>query len=159
MTPLEGIKELRRQTQAPFAQCQKAWVDSEANLEKALELLQKQGVKLAGKKAGKIASEGVVRSLIQAEGALGVLVELNCETDFVARNEDFLQFADDVAHRAIEEGPETTEALLQLYWARGITLDDRRKELVAKLGENIVVRRFIRYELGDLDNALAPTEV
>jgi len=190
------IKDLRERTGAGMSDCKKALVESSADVDKAIEYLRTKGLAKAAKKAGRIATEGVVSSYIHGAGRIGVLVEVNCETDFVARNEDFQTFvkevslqiaamnpfyvsADDVPAAEVEKERQIRRAQAletgkpekmvdkivagQLSkWKREICLldqpwvkDDKKtiaalqQELVAKIGENIRVRRFTRYELGE----------
>ena len=190
------IKELREQTSSGMADCKKALVECQGDLEKAVEYLRKKGLAKAAKKTGRIATEGAVHSYIHGEGRIGVLVEINCETDFVARNEDFQSFAEEVALQIAAMNPLyvnendipadliekeraiRTETVQQMgkpeqvaqkivdgqlsKWKKEICLihqpwvkDDKKsigdltQELIAKLGENIRIRRFSRYELGE----------
>jgi elongation factor Ts len=106
--------------------------------------MRKQGLAKADKKADRIAAEGVVASAVSADGLTAVLVEINCETDFVARGEDFTAFARDVAQATLAGNPADVAALGALQLASGETVDDRRRALVAKIGEKISVRRFER---------------
>ncbi|MBI2388960.1 MAG: translation elongation factor Ts [Deltaproteobacteria bacterium] len=190
------VKEVRERSGAGMMDCKNALVEANGDVEKALEIIQKKGLAKAVKKAGRVASEGLVHSYIHAGGRIGVLVEINCETDFVSRNEDFKRFCDDVAMQIAgmsaqyvrkeeipadvtakqkeifqaqlkEEGkpeqawPKILEGKLS-KWAQEICLNDQesivvpgknieqvRAELVAKIGENINIRRFVRWELGE----------
>jgi elongation factor Ts len=190
------IKELRERTGAGMADCKKALVECEASMDKAIEYLRKKGLAKAAKKAGRIATEGVVNAYIHGNGRIGVLLETNCETDFVARNPDFVAFAKDVAMQIAAMNPQFVSAeevpaslldnerlirretaaqggkpaqvvdkivdgqiskwlkeicLLDQSWVKddSKTIRDLQQELVAKLGENIKVRRFARFELGE----------
>ncbi len=193
---MESIKDLRAATGAGIADCKKALQESDGDMDKAVEFLRKKGLAAAAKKAGRIASEGLVHAYIHAGGRVGVLVEVNCETDFVANTDDFQQLVHDVAlHIAAfspgyvkrEEVPEAVVAkereiyatqamesgkpehiaekitegrlnkwygevcLLEQAWVK----DQDRKvqeiltEAIAKIGENISIRRFVRYNLGE----------
>jgi elongation factor Ts len=190
------IKDLRERTGAGMADCKKALVESDGDSEKAIDYLRKKGLAKAAKKAGREATEGAVVSYIHGGGRIGVLVEINCETDFVARNEDFVAFTKDVAlqiaamnpqfvrkeeitddivarerdvllAKAKESGkPEAVVAKMvdgQISkWTKEIclldqsfvknpdkTIDQVQQELIAKIGENIRIRRFARFELGE----------
>jgi elongation factor Ts len=190
------IKDLRERTGAGMADCKKALQECEADAEKAIDYLRKKGLAKAAKKAGREATEGAVVSYIHGGGRIGVLVEINCETDFVARNEDFVAFTKDVAmqiaamnpqfvrkeevdeatvarersvliEKAKESGkPEAIAAKMvegQISkWMKEIclldqafvknpdkTIDQLQQELIAKIGENIKIRRFVRFELGE----------
>ena len=190
------IKELRERTGAGMADCKKALVECEASIDKAIDYLRKKGLAKAAKKAGRIATEGVVNSYIHGNGRIGVLLETNCETDFVARNPDFVAFGKEVAMQIAAMNPQFVSAeevpadlvekergirretasqggkpaqvvdkivdgqiskwmkeicLLDQPWVKddSKTIRDLQQELVAKLGENIKVRRFARFELGE----------
>lgn len=190
------VQELRAKTGAGIMDCKKALSESAGDLEKAIEYLRKKGLSAAAKKVGRIASEGAVSSYIHAGGKIGVLLEVNCETDFVARNEDFQHFMRDVGMQIAAANPryvsrdEVPEAevakekeilLAQVveqgkpaHMAEKIvegrldkffkeiclmeqvfvkdqdkTVDQVLNELVAKIGEKIVVRRFSRFQLGE----------
>lgn len=190
------IKDLRERTGAGMSDCKKALVETDADLEKAIDYLRTKGLAKAAKKAGREATEGAVVSYIHGGGRIGVLIEINCETDFVARNEDFVTFTKDVALQVAAMGPQFVrrdevaedviareravlvakavesgkpEAIAQKMvegqltkWLKDIclldqpfvknpdkTIEQLQQELVAKLGENIKVRRFARFELGE----------
>jgi elongation factor Ts len=190
------IKDLRERTGAGMADCKKALQEADADVEKAIDYLRKKGLAKAAKKAGREATEGAVVSYIHGGGRIGVLVEINCETDFVARNEDFVGFTKDVAmqiaamnpqfvrkeevdeatvareravliEKAKESGkPEAIAAKMVegqiTKWMKEICLLDQtfvknpdktieqiQQELIAKIGENIKIRRFVRFELGE----------
>lgn len=133
------VRELRELTGLGMMECKKALAESGGDLKKAEELLRiKSGAK-ASKAAGRVAAEGVVGTFLAADGRLGALVELNCETDFVAKNADFLAFAADLAALVASTNPKDTAALSAL---EGI--EARRQALVQKIGENISIRRFER---------------
>jgi elongation factor Ts len=190
------IKDLRERTGAGMSDCKKALVETDADVDKAVDYLRKKGLAKAAKKAGRIATEGLVHAYIHGTGRIGVLVEVNCETDFVARNESFVEFTRDVAMQiaamnaqyvskdevpeaAVEkerqirlatakEGGKPEQVVAKIVdgqiskWLKEICLmdqpwvkDDKKsmsdlqQELIAKLGENIRVRRFTRFELGE----------
>lgn len=190
------IKELRERTQAGMLDCKKALKETDGDMDKAIEFLRKKGLSKAAKKAGRAATEGAVMSYIHPNNRVGVLLEVNCETDFVAKNEDFIEFCRDVAmqiaamspdavrreeidssaveaergilrEKALGEGkPEKivdriVDGQINKWYSEHVLLEqkfvkedkksveDILKELVAKIGENIQIRRFVRYELGE----------
>ncbi|MGA8007191.1 MAG: translation elongation factor Ts [Burkholderiales bacterium] len=139
------VKELREMTGLGMMECKKALGETGGDLRKAEELLRiKSGAK-ASKAAGRIAAEGIVGAFISADARLGALVEVNCETDFVAKNEDFLSFANAVAELVAKTDPRDVEALASLV-LDGAKVEERRQSLVQKIGENISVRRFERLQ-------------
>jgi elongation factor Ts len=192
----EMVKTLREQTGAGLMDCKTALKETDGDLGKATEYLRKKGLAAAAKKAGRIASEGVVTSYIHSNFRVGVLLEINCETDFVAKTDDFKRFASDIAmqiaamnpdcvrreefdpailekekqiarEKALAEGkPEkildrivegqvnkilSERVLLEQEFVKENkkTIEQLLKELVAKVGENVQIRRFVRYELGE----------
>jgi elongation factor Ts len=138
----EAVKQLRERTGAGMMECKKALVETKGDLDAAAELMRRQGLAKADKKATRIAAEGVIVIETSADGRAAAMVEVNCETDFVAREQDFRAFAQEVAARALEARPASLEALLGVRLPSGETIDERRRALVAKIGENIGVRRF-----------------
>jgi elongation factor Ts len=138
----DTVKQLRERTGAGMMECKKALVETGGDLDAAAELMRKQGLAKADKKATRIAAEGVIAIERSADGLTAAMVEVNCETDFVAREQDFRAFAKAVAHRAVADRPQTLEALLQAKLEGAETIEERRRSLVAKIGENIGVRRF-----------------
>nr|WP_293173543.1 translation elongation factor Ts [Nannocystis sp.] len=190
------IKELRERTAAGLMDCKKALTETDGDIDKAIEFLRKKGLANAAKKAGRLASEGVVTAYVHSNNRVGVLLEVNCETDFVAQTPDFKQFCADVSmqiaamnpaavrredmdttkveserallrEKALAEGkPEKmvdkiVDGQINKFYSESVLLeqkfvkDDKKtieqiqQELVAKLGENIKIRRFTRYELGE----------
>ena len=190
------IKDLRERTGAGMADCKKALVEVEGDMDKAIDYLRTKGLAKAAKKAGREATEGAVVSYIHGGGRIGVLVEINCETDFVARNDDFQAFTREVAlqiaamnpqfvrkdevsqefvdrerqvllAKAKEDGKQEAVVqkivdgqitkwmkeicLLDQPWVKdtGKTIEQVQQELISKLGENIKIRRFVRFELGE----------
>ena len=190
------IKDLRERTGAGMADCKKALTEVAGDMDKAIDYLRTKGLAKAAKKAGREATEGAVVSYIHGGGRIGVLVEVNCETDFVARNEDFQTFTRDVAMQIAAMSPQFVRkeevsqdvidrertvlvakaketgkpepvvqkmvdgqiskwlkeiCLLDQAWVKNPdkTIDQVQQELIAKIGENIKVRRFVRYELGE----------
>ncbi|MEQ8662964.1 MAG: translation elongation factor Ts [Gammaproteobacteria bacterium] len=148
------VKELRERSGAGMMECKKALVETDGDIEAAIEHLRKSGAAKAAKKAGRIAAEGAVVVASSAAGA--VLVEVNSETDFVANDDNFTSFADTVANAALEAAPADVEALRALAVDGGETIEQRRAALVAKIGENIDVRRFVRLpsDLGSIESYL-----
>ena len=138
------VKELRERTGAGMMECKNILAEAEGDIEKAIELLRKKGLAKADKKAGRIAAEGIMMSALSADGRSGVILEINCETDFVAKNEDFLGFAKQAADIVLS-GAATDMAQLLDAPLNGATVEEARRTLVAKLGENINLRRFARY--------------
>ncbi|MDW7650609.1 MAG: translation elongation factor Ts [Bacillota bacterium] len=196
MIPASVVKELRDKTGAGMMDCKKALNETGGDLEKAIEFLREKGLAAAAKKAGRIAAEGIVDSYIHMGGRIGVLLEVNCETDFVARTDEFRTFVRDVAMQiaaanplvvsredvaeemvqkereilraqALNEGkPEKivekiVEGRIEKYYAENclleqafirdtdMTINDLLKDKIAKIGENISIRRFVRYEMGE----------
>ena len=137
------VKELRDQTGAGMMDCKKALTESDGNMEKATEVLRQKGISSAEKKMGRIAAEGLVASAI--EGNVGAMVEINCETDFVAKNEEFKTLTSDIAKLIAKSNVSTVEELLEVEMG-GAKLADVIKEKIATIGEKITVRRFEKYE-------------
>jgi elongation factor Ts len=137
----ETVKQLRERTGAGMMECKKALVETKGDLDAAAELMRKSGLAKADKKASRIAAEGTIA--VHRSGSAAAMIELNCETDFVARSEEFQAFAREVAKAALEHPAPSVEALVQLT-VSGSTLEERRRALIAKIGENIAVRRFVR---------------
>jgi len=190
----DAIKKLREKTAAGIMDCKKALKEASGDIEKAIEILRKKGIKLASEKSSRVAKDGRVESYIHMNGKIGVLVEVNCETDFVARNEEFKKFTkdismqiaaakpkyikrEDVPGRALEKEKEILAASikgkpkqaldkilagkLEKFYEEACLLDqpfvkdpkikvkDLLQAFIAKIGENIVIRRFSRYQLGE----------
>jgi elongation factor Ts len=193
----KDVKALRDQTGAGMMDCKKALVESEGDIEKAIDILRVKGQAQAAKRGGRAASEGVVQSYVHATGKIGVLVEINCETDFVARNDDFQEFARDIALHIAAAAPqyvsedevpeEDKQRELRIFeeqaadkpenvrpkiaegrlrkWLQeivllnqehvnndkhaGQTIEELRAATASKTGENIVIRRFTRYQVGE----------
>lgn len=139
------VRELREKTDAPMMECKKALTEAGGDLEKAEEILRIKLGNKASKAASRIAAEGVVAAHISTDGRLGALIEVNCETDFVAKNDDFLAFTAALARLVAEQKPADVAALSGLA-LDGVTVDERRKVLVGKIGENLSIRRFERIE-------------
>ncbi|MCX5680369.1 MAG: translation elongation factor Ts [Candidatus Omnitrophica bacterium] len=190
----DAIKKLRDKTNAGIVACQKALKESGGDVDKAVEILRKQGVALASKKAGRAAKEGRVESYIHQGGKIGVLVEINCESDFVARNDDFKTFVKDVAMQIAATNPmyvnkidvpatalaketeiikaqltgkpaiaaeKIIEGKLNKFYEdaclmeqpfvkdQSLKIKDVLTSMIAKIGENIVIRRFVRFQAGE----------
>jgi elongation factor Ts len=137
------VKALRDKTDAPMMDCKKALAEAGGDPARAEEILRIKLGNRATKAAGRIAAEGVVAAHVGADGRTGALVEVNCETDFVAKNGEFLGLAAAIAELAALRNPPTVEALGQLPF-RGTTVEEARKGLVGKIGENMAIRRFTR---------------
>jgi elongation factor Ts len=204
--PAKLVKELRERTGAGFADCRAALVEAGGIIEKAIEILRKKGQAAAAKKASREASEGLVGSYIHAGGKIGVLVEVNCESDFVARTEAFQQLCHDIAMhiaaldpryvRREEVTPDMLEKEREIYRAQalatgkpetvverivngkmekfyeenclyeqhyikdeGVTIGEMVNNAISKLGENITIRRFARFKVGEIGGGTAGPEV
>lgn len=146
---IDDIKKLRAQTGAGIADCRSALEEAEGNIEKAKEVLKKKGLDKAASKSGREVNAGVVHSYVHA-GKIGSLVEVLCETDFVAKTEDFKNLAQEVAMQVASMNPETTEELLEQDYIRDNTkkIKDLVTDAVSKLGENIQIGKISRIELG-----------
>ena len=141
------VKELRERTGSGMMECKKALVECGGDIEAAVETMRKAGLAKADKKAGRIASEGLIVIEAAADGKSAALVEVNSETDFVAKGDDFQSFARAVVARVLKNNPADVEALLAMPLADGgVSVEEARRELIAKLGENMSVRRFVRYQ-------------
>ena len=138
----EAVKTLRERTGAGMMECKKALVESNGDLDAAAEAMRKSGLAKADKKASRIAAEGVVVLERSADGKRAAIAEVNCETDFVAREKDFQNFASSVVKVILEQRPADVAALGEKAIAGGQTVDEARRVLIAKIGENIGVRRF-----------------
>src|SRR5580658_5625730 len=137
----DTVKQLRERTGAGMMECKKALVETKGDLDAAAELMRKSGLAKADKKASRIVAEGTVA--LERQGLSAVLVEVNCETDFVARSEEFQEFARDLARSALQKPVTSVEDALNLG-AGGASFEERRRALIAKIGENIAVRRLVR---------------
>ncbi len=140
------VKELRERTGAGMMECKKTLVETNGDIEAAIETMRMSGLAKADKKADRVAAEGVIAMARSADGKQAVLVDVNCETDFVAKGDDFTAFAAAVADIALNSGVSTAEALLETSVDGGNTVEHNRKELIAKIGENITIRRVSRIE-------------
>jgi len=140
------VKELRERTGAGMMECKAALVEANGDIEAAIEAMRKSGQAKAAKKSGRTAAEGVVMIQITDDGKQGVMVEINCETDFVAKDSNFLEFAEAVTAAALSSGAADAESLAGQTLADGGTVDAAREALIAKIGENIQVRRLQRFD-------------
>lgn len=146
----DDLLKLRELTGAGIMACKQALAEARGNFEKAGEILRQKGLDLAKKKGGRETREGQIVSYVHAGGKIGVLVEILCETDFVARNEVFQRFARDLAMQVAAQ-PEEAPLLDQKFIKDPAkTLRDYLTETIARLGENVVVRRFVRFEVGEV---------
>ena len=192
----ELVKQLREKTGAGMMDCKKALVECDGDVEKAVDFLRKKGLATAQKRDGRALSEGTIQSYIHMNGKLGVLVEVNCETDFVAKNEDFIEFAKNIAMHIAASNPlgikpeDVPEEIIarekEIYQAQALemgkpqnvldkivegklnkflkdscllnqpyvrdpekSVEDLLNELIAKIGENITIKRFNRYQIGE----------
>ncbi|HUJ96831.1 MAG TPA: translation elongation factor Ts [Stellaceae bacterium] len=138
----DTVKQLRERTGAGMMECKKALVETKGDLDAAAELMRRQGLAKADKKATRVAAEGVVVIARSDDARTAAMVEVNCETDFVARGPDFRGFAEAVAACTLSQRPARLEDLNAAKLPSGLTVGERRRELIAKIGENISVRRF-----------------
>ncbi|WP_079433510.1 translation elongation factor Ts [Zoogloea sp. LCSB751] len=139
------VKELREKTDAPMMECKKALAEAAGDMGKAEEILRVKLGNKASKAAARVTAEGIVGVSISADAKLGAIVEVNCETDFVAKNDDFLGFAKSVADLVASKSPADVDALSALDLG-GQSVEEVRKALIGKIGENITIRRFSRIE-------------
>ncbi len=139
------VRDLREKTDAPMMDCKKALTEAGGDMQKAEEILRVRFGNKAAKSAGRVAAEGVVTIAIAADGKSAAMVEMNCETDFVAKNDDFLALANALAEMVLADAPADVAALSAMPY-RGTTVEAFRTELVGKIGENMSVRRFVRLD-------------
>ena len=143
----KDVKELRDRTGVGMMDCKKALVSADGDMDKAIELLREKGLAVAAKKAGRIAAEGMVTAIVDREKKVGVLLEVNAETDFVAKNEKFQNFVNGVAKTILEQNPADVDALMNMnYDGTDATVDATLKDLILVIGENMKIRRFARLE-------------
>ena len=142
------VKDLREKTGAGMMDCKKALTETNGDMEKAIEYLREKGIAKAGKKSGRIAAEGIVECYISEDGKTGAIVEVNAETDFVAKNQEFKDFVMDVAKQIVEKNPADVEALLaqESISEAGKTVQEVLTNKIATIGENMNIRRFERFE-------------
>ena len=151
------VKELRERTGSGMMECKKALTDADGDMDVAIEALRKAGMAKADKKASRIAAEGLVVIEMSDDNKTAAIVEVNCETDFVAKKDDFQVFASSIAKRVLADNPADIDALMAMPLNDGdaTTIEDARKALIATIGENITVRRFTRIETSGLLAAYA----
>jgi len=146
------VKELRERTGSGMMECKKALVETDGNIEAAAELMRKSGAAKADKKAGRVAADGAIKVTVSDDGKSAVILEINSETDFVAKDDNFQAFADDVLTTVAQQKPASVEALSAMTMGNGQSVEEARQALIAKVGENIQVRRF---EMVESDNSIA----
>jgi elongation factor Ts len=139
------VKELRERTGSGMMECKKALVEANGDMELAIENMRKAGLAKADKKSGRIAAEGVIGVKVSDDAKAVAMVDVNCETDFVAKGDDFVGFVNDVTHALLTSNVENDEQLQAMALASGVSVDETRRALIAKLGENITVRRFVKF--------------
>lgn len=147
MVTAQAVKELRERTGAGMMDCKKALTETNGDMEKAVEVLREKGLAAAAKKAGRVAAEGIVKTFISADKKKGGIVELNCETDFVAANEDFVAFAARLAEMASTTSAASVEQFVGEKFNDEQTVTEALTALIAKLGENMTVRRFEKFSV------------
>ena len=143
------VKELRERTGSGMMECKKALVETDGDIDAAAELMRKSGAAKADKKAGRVAADGAIKLMVSKDGKSAVILEINSETDFVAKDDNFQAFADAVLEVVAENRPKSVEALSTMSMASGQTVEEARQALIAKVGENIQVRRFEMLESGN----------
>ena len=136
------VKALRERTGSGMMECKKALVESDGEIDAAVELMRKSGAAKADKKAARIAADGVIKIIVSDDAGTAVILEINSETDFVAKDDNFQSFADDVLATIMQQGPGSVDELSAMTIAGGGTVEEARQALIAKVGENIQVRRF-----------------
>ena len=147
MITAELVKQLREKTGAGMMDCKKVLTETDGDMEKAAELLRERGIAKAAKKSGRVAAEGLVATYVTADKKVGSIVEVNAETDFVGKNEEFVKFVNDVAEVIAEKNPADVETLLETsYKESGKTVKEVLTEKIATIGENMTIRRFERFE-------------
>ena len=146
------VKELREKTGAGMMDCKKVLTETDGDMEKAIELLRERGIAKAAKKSGRVAAEGLVEAYISEDGKVGAIVEVNSETDFVAKNEEFKTFVKNVAKQIVEKNPKDVEDLLnqEATFEAGKTVNEALVGKIATIGENLSIRRFARFESNGL---------
>ena len=147
MVTADLVKQLREKTGAGMMDCKKVLTETDGDMEKAAELLRERGIAKAAKKSGRVAAEGLVSSYVAEDKKLGAIVEVNAETDFVSKNEEFRTFVADVAEIVAKENPADVESLLSIkYKNSDKTVQEVLTEKIATIGENMTIRRFQRFE-------------
>ena len=148
MVTASQVKDLREKTGAGMMDCKKVLTETDGDMEKAIELLRERGIAKAAKKSGRVAAEGLVEAYVSEDGKTGAIVEVNSETDFVAKNEEFKTFVMNVAKQIVEKNPKDVEELLaqDSIEVPGKTVNEVLVEKIATIGENMNVRRYVRFE-------------
>jgi elongation factor Ts len=143
------VKQLREETEVSIADCTKALAEAKGDYEKAIQILKKRGIERAEKKTDRTTGQGIIEAYIHQNGKVGVLLEILCETDFVARTEDFKRLAHEVAMQIAAMDPKDIGALLKQEYIRdgSTTIENLVKQTIGKLGENIVIKQFTRFEI------------
>lgn len=147
MITAQSVKELRERTGAGMMNCKKALTETNGDIDKAVELLREKGLAAAAKKADRVAAEGLVKTYITADNKKASIVEVNCETDFVAANDQFVAFVDKLAEFIVDTTAENVEELANVKFDGDKTVNDSLMELIATLGENMTVRRFEKFSV------------
>lgn len=152
MITAELVKQLREKTGAGMMDCKKVLTETDGDMEKAIELLRERGIAKAAKKSGRVAAEGLVEAYISEDGKIGAVVEVNSETDFVGKNEEFKTFVMNIAKQIVEKNPVDVEALLaqESMEVAGKTVQEVLVDKIATIGENMNIRRFARFEADGL---------
>ncbi len=147
MFTAKDVKDLREKTGCGMMDCKKALTEADGNMEKAIELLREKGLAAAAKKSGRIAAEGLVDAYVSADGKVGAVIEVNSETDFVAKNADFKAFVKTLAQIVAEQNPADVAQLMELeYTGSGMKVEEMLREKILVIGENMNIRRFARFE-------------
>jgi elongation factor Ts len=149
MASINQVKQLRQETGVSVLQCKKALEESKGDLDKAKEVLRKKGLELAGKKSQRAAGSGIIDSYVHPDSRKGVLLELRCETDFVAKSDDFKNLAHEICLQIAAMYPEDQDSLLSQAWIKdeSKTIKDLIAEYISKLGENIIIKEFSRFAI------------
>lgn len=147
MITAKMVKELREKTGAGMMDCKKALSETNGDMERAIEVLREKGLAAAAKKSGRVAAEGIIKTYISEDKKNGAMIELNCETDFVAINEDFVGFAEKVTKIVVEGNFTTVEEVLAANFEGDKTIQEALTELIAKIGENMSLRRFEKFSV------------
>ncbi|HPU58785.1 MAG TPA: translation elongation factor Ts, partial [Candidatus Avimonas sp.] len=142
----KDVQLLRERTGVGMMDCKKALTEADGDMEKAIDILREKGLAAAAKKSGRIAAEGLVYAYVDADKKVGSMVEVNSETDFVAKNQEFKDFVKGVAQVVTEKNPVDLQALLDADFGNGLTVAEALREKILVIGENLNIRRFARYE-------------
>ena len=147
--PIEKVKKLREKTSISIMDCKEALEDTNGDIEKALKILKKKGADILAKKKGRKTQEGLVGAYLHQDGKVAAMVKVSCESDFVARNEEFRNFAHELAMQIAAMAPSNIKELLVQPYIKDVkkTIKDLLEETVAKLGENIKIEDFVRFEI------------